>query len=565
MLERLVINDVVLIEKLALGLAPGLNVFTGETGAGKSIVLDSLGLALGGRSEAGLIRTGATQAAVTAEFSLPEKHETFAFAEAQGLSVENPLILRRVIGKDGKSRAFVNDQPVSIGLLRQFGEQLVEIHGQFETHGLLDTATHRGLLDAFGGFDALLKKTAAAHGAWKEAEEKRRTANEARERARAEEDFLRAAVNELDDLAPEPLEAEKLAERRSNLQHREKILDALQAAQQNIDAERGASASLAQAGKAVARITDKAAGLHDLLAAIDRASNEAAEASQQIARFLADIDAEPDALQKIEERLFALRACARKHGVQVEALADLRKDMAAKLALLSDKGDQIAALAKAAAEAKDAYTKLAEELSTKRAQAAEQLAKAVMKELPPLKFERAQFKVEVAQLPEEQWSASGMDRVAFLAATNPGTAAGPLQKIASGGELARFMLALKVVLAASDPVPTLVFDEVDAGIGGATASAVGERLARLAGDVQILVVTHSPQVAARGSHHLRVLKETKAKQAATRVETLDQAARQEEIARMLAGSQVTDAARKAAASLIEDSAPAAKPAKRARA
>ena len=565
MLERLVINDVVLIEKLGLSLQSGLNVFTGETGAGKSIVLDSLGLALGGRSEAGLIRAGAAQATVTAEFSLPEKHEIFALAEQQGMTIENLLILRRVIGKDGKSRAFVNDQPVSIGLLRQFGEQLVEIHGQLETHGLLDPATHRGLLDAFGGFGTLLKKTTAAHAAWKEAEEKRRTANEAREHAKAEEDFLCAAVNELDDLAPEPGEADKLAERRGNLQHREKILGALQAAQQNIDGERGASAALAQAGKAVARIADKAAGLNDLLTAIDRTANEASEASQQIARFLNDIDAEPDALQKIEERLFALRACARKHSVQVDTLTDLRKNMAAKLALLSDKGDQIAALAKAAAEAKHAYVELAEELSAKRAQAAEQLAKAVMKELPPLKFERAQFKVEVAKLPEEQWSASGMDRVAFLAATNPGTVAAPLQKIASGGELARFMLALKVVLAASDPVPTLVFDEVDAGIGGATASAVGERLARLATDVQILVVTHSPQVAARGSYHLRVLKETKARQAATRIEVLDAAARQEEIARMLAGAQVTDAARKAALSLIEDATPAAKSAKRARA
>jgi len=565
MLERLVINDVVLIEKLGLSLQSGLNVFTGETGAGKSIVLDSLGLALGGRSEAGLIRAGAAQATVTAEFSLPEKHEIFALAEQQGMTIENLLILRRVIGKDGKSRAFVNDQPVSIGLLRQFGEQLVEIHGQLETHGLLDPATHRGLLDAFGGFGTLLKKTTAAHAAWKEAEEKRRTANEAREHAKAEEDFLCAAVNELDDLAPEPGEADKLAERRGNLQHREKILGALQAAQQNIDGERGASAALAQAGKAVARIADKAAGLNDLLTAIDRTANEASEASQQIARFLNDIDAEPDALQKIEERLFALRACARKHSVQVDTLTDLRKNMAAKLALLSDKGDQIAALAKAAAEAKHAYVELAEELSAKRAQAAEQLAKAVMKELPPLKFERAQFKVEVAKLPEEQWSASGMDRVAFLAATNPGTVAAPLQKIASGGELARFMLALKVVLAASDPVPTLVFDEVDAGIGGATASAVGERLARLATDVQILVVTHSPQVAARGSYHLRVLKETKARQAATRIEVLDAAARQEEIARMLAGAQVTDAARKAALSLIEDATPVVKSAKRARA
>ena len=552
MLARLAIRDVVLIDKLEVELAPGLNVFTGETGAGKSIVLDALGLALGARSDAGLIRAGAAQATVTAEFSLSPKHGVFALAEEQGLSLENPLILRRVIARDGKSRAFVNDQPVSAGLLRQFGEQLLEIHGQFETHGLLNPATHRGLLDAFAANDALREKTAVAFAAWKEAEEKQRNAAASCERARAEQDFLRASVAELDDLAPEANEAEQLAARRTSLQHREKILEALQAAQQSLDGERGAAAALAQAGKAVARVADKAPQLPDLLAAIDRAANETGEAGQQLEKFLNTLDADPDALQKIEERLFALRACARKHNVPVENLAALRTDFAAKLALLTDGDDALTSLAKEAAAAKHAYVKSAEELSAKRKQAAALLAKAVMKELPPLKLERARFEIDIAALPEDQWSGAGADRIAFLAATNPGTAPGPLQKIASGGELARFMLALKVVLAAADPVPTLVFDEVDAGIGGATASAVGERLARLAGHVQILTVTHSPQVAARGAHHLRVLKQTKAKEAFTEVETLDAKARQEEIARMLAGAQVTDAARKAALSLLED-------------
>lgn len=566
MLTRLVIHDVVLIEKLSLDLAEGLNVFTGETGAGKSILLDALGLALGGRSDAGLIRAGAPQASVTAEFTLPGDHAAFALAKEQGLEAESPLILRRVIGKDGKSRAFINDQPVSIGLLGQFGDRLLEIHGQFEAHGLLDAATHRGLLDAYGNLEGLKKKNAESYARWKGAEEKQKSAAAARERARAEEDFLRAASSELDDLAPEAGEDAKLAERRSNLQHREKILDALQAADEFLNGERGAISSLAQAGRTVSRVADKAAGLQELLGAVDRAANEAAEASGQLEKFLAAIDAEPDALQRIEERLFALRACARKHGVPVENLAGLRADFAVKLALLGDQNDQAAGLAKAAAEARHAYVKLAEDLSAKRRKAAEQMAKAVTRELPPLKLEKAQFKVDVAALPEEQWAAEGMDRVLFQASTNPGTAPGPLHKIASGGELARFMLALKVVLAASDPVPTLVFDEVDAGIGGATASAVGERLARLAEHVQILVVTHSPQVAARGNHHLRVLKEMKAKQAVTAVETLDAAARQEEIARMLAGTQVTDAARKAALSLLEDAPePTKKSAKRARA
>ncbi|MDX2028261.1 MAG: DNA repair protein RecN [Alphaproteobacteria bacterium] len=565
MLTRLVIHDVVLIDKLALQLAPGLNVFTGETGAGKSILLDALGLALGERSDASLIRAGAAQASVTAEFELPKDHGAFDLAEEQGLSADNPLILRRVIGKDGKSRAFINDQPVSIGLLKQFGACLLEIHGQFETHGLLNPSSHRGLLDAFASLSPPKQKTAAAHTAWKVAEDKQRTAQTDRSRAQAEEDFLRSAVAELDELAPEAGEDAKLAERRTNLQHREKIAEALQLAEQSLNSERGASTALAQAGKAVARVADKAAGLQDLLAAIDRAAQESAEAAQQLNRILSSLDAEPDALQRIEERLFALRAVARKHNVPVDGLADLRRDLAARLALLGDQSDQLAALAKQAAEARHTYIRCAEDLGAKRRSAATQLEKAIMKELPPLKLERAQFKIDVTPLPEEQWSAEGMERVSFLAATNPGAAAGPLQRIASGGELARFMLALKVVVAASDPVPVLVFDEVDSGIGGATASAVGDRLARLAEHVQILVVTHSPQVAARGANHLRVSKQSKAKQTVTSVETLDAEARREEIARMLAGTQVTDAARQAALSLMEDAEDIAikKPAKRA--
>ncbi|MFY9287587.1 MAG: DNA repair protein RecN [Alphaproteobacteria bacterium] len=565
MLSRLVIHDVVLIDKLSLQLAAGLNVFTGETGAGKSILLDSLGLALGGRSDAGLIRLNANQATITAEFQLSETHSVFALAEEQGLSAENPLILRRVIGKDGKSRAFLNDQPISIGLLKQFGEQLLEIHGQFETHGLLNAATHRNLLDAFGGLSTLKDKTAAAFDLWADAEQKQRKASEDRARAEAEEEFLRAAVLELDDLAPQAGEADQLAERRTNLQHREKIIEALQSAEQSLNSERGAASALAQAGKAVARIADKATGLKDLLASIDRCATEVNEASEQLERFMAGIDGEADALQRIEERLFALRAVARKHGVQPDDLAALRDDLSGKLSLLSDQGDQLKNLAKAAIEAKHAYKKYAEDLSAKRTKAAQQLEKDIAQELPPLKLEKAKFKIDVAALGEEQWTADGIDRITFLASTNPGSAPGPLQKIASGGELARFMLALKVVLAASDPVPVLVFDEVDTGIGGATASAVGDRLAKLAEHVQVLVVTHSPQVAARGHNHLRVSKETKGKLAITDVETLDKPARQEEIARMLAGSHITDAARQAAMSLIADAETSAKPVKKVRA
>ena len=552
MLNRLTINDVVLIDRMALELQPGLNVFTGETGAGKSILLDALGLALGGRGDASIIRHGAAQASISAEYTLQPEHAVFALAEEQGLALDNPVILRRVANRDGKSRAFINDQPVSIGLLRQFGEQLLEIHGQFDTHGLLDPASHRGLLDAFGNNAELIEKTAAAFGVWHTAEEKQKATLAERERAAAEEDFLRSAVAELTDLAPEVGEAEKLAIRRSGLQHREKIQEALQAADASLNSDRGAVAALAQAGKYIARVSDKSQLLPPLLAAIDRAANEVADACQKLDHIIGSLDAEPDTLQRIEERLFSLRGMARKHNVQVDDLPALCDTLAQRLALITNQGDILSALTREAAQAKATYKKLAEKLSIKRCNDAILLEKAVMRELPPLKLERARFKIDIIPLPEEQWSALGADRITFLAATNPGTEPAALQKIASGGELARFMLALKVILAASDPVPTLVFDEVDTGIGGATASAVGERLARLAEHVQVLVVTHSPQVAARGNNHLRVAKRMKSGQAVTDVETLDIAARREEIARMLAGSQITNAAREAAQSLLED-------------
>jgi DNA repair protein RecN (Recombination protein N) len=552
MLTRLIIHDVVLIEKLTLEFASGLNVLTGETGAGKSILLDALGLALGDRSDAGLVRQGAPQASVTAEFELQSSnHPIFELAAEQGLSVGNPLILRRLIGKDGKSRAFIDDQPISINLLRQFGATLLEIHGQFETHGLLNPATHRGLLDDSGALGDLRQKVNATFRDWKDADNALTTARLEQSRAEAEEHFLRDAVAELDELSPEVNEADQLAERRTQLQHREKILDALQTVEQSLSGDRGATAALAQAGKAVARIADKAKGLEELLATIDRAAHETSEATRLAERALADLDAQPDALQRIEERLFALRAVARKHNVGVEGLPDVRRDMATKLALLTDKGDRLKTLAKQVEAARHAYKQHAEQLSAKRTKTAAQLEQAITSELPPLKFERAQFIVEVAPLPEDQWMADGIDRVSFLATINPGTAPGSLAKIASGGELARFMLALKVVLVESNPVPTLVFDEVDAGIGGATASAVGERLARLGEHLQLLVVTHSPQVAARGAHHLQVSKRTLAKQAITEVKLLDNAERREEIARMLAGTHVTDAAREAADSLME--------------
>lgn len=555
MLTRLVIHDVVLIEKLTLPFAAGLNVFTGETGAGKSIVLDSLGLALGARSDAGLIRNGAEQASVIAEFDLPDDHDVIASLNEQGLDHTSPLILRRVISRDGKSRAFINDQPISIGLLKSIGEQLLEIHGQFETHGLLNPATHRGLLDSFANLGKLRLKVSTLYKVWKDAANKQLLALAERDQARAEEDFLRSAFIELDDISPEPAEATLLSEQRTQLQHHEKIMEALQTAEHLLSGEHGVNSNLAQAGKAVARIANKAVGLQDLLASIDRTTQEAHESNHQLQNFMQNMNADPQKLQRIEERLFALRSIARKHNVQADELHTLRCNLSAKLALINDRGDLVNALTKAAIEARHLYKENAEELSAKRRQAAAQLQTAIMHELPPLKFEQAQFIIDVTTLDDNEWSADGMDLVSFLASTNAGTPAGSLQKIASGGELSRFMLALKVVLAASSPISTLVFDEIDAGIGGATASAVGERLARLAEFVQILVVTHSPQVAARGTTHLRVHKHTKSKQTFTDAETLSSEARCEEIARMLAGTQVTDAARQAALSLLNDITP----------
>lgn len=552
MLTRLVIQDVVLIDRLTVPFQSGLNVFTGETGAGKSILLDALALALGARSDASLIRAGAAQASVTAEFICAPSSALAALLDEQGLIIEEPLILRRTIGKDGKSRAFLCDQPIGVTLLRRIGELLLEVHGQFETHGLLNPATHRELLDSFAGTHALLDRVEESFAVWKRAVAALDEAQSLSSRAQAEEEFLRAALDEMEEVAPQEGEVDKLAEQRLNLQNREKIVEALTGAEDTLSGDRGALLALARASKTLVRISDKCKGAQEIVTLLDRASNDAAEASHLLARTMQDIDADSLSLEKIEERLFRLRALARKHGVAPETLHELHADLRLRLDLVTGQGGQMAQLAKAVETSRKDYMKLSQELSAGRQKAASLLAKGVMKELPPLKLERAVFTVDCSPLPENQWSAEGMDRVSFLAATNTGATPAPLQKVASGGELARFMLAIKVVLSKAAPVSTLVFDEVDAGIGGATASAVGERLELLSRDVQVLVVTHSPQIAARGAHHLRVRKQEKGKFPTTLVDALDEQDRVEEIARMLAGAQTTDAARQAALSLLQN-------------
>lgn len=553
MLVSLSIRDVVLIERLDLDFAGGLSVFTGETGAGKSILLDSLSLTLGARADSGLVRHGAPQLTVIAEFDPPPFHPARVLLAAQDVeSQDGPLVLRRVVTADGRSRAYVNDQAVSVGLLRKIGDELVEIHGQFESHGLLDETTHLPVLDAFGGLGERRGGVRAAWNAWREAAKARAQAEEALKRARADEEALRHAHDELQALAPKAGEEAELAAARALMQHAEKLIEAMNAAQAALVQKGDVEASLRSAQRALERVADRAEGkLDGVIAALDRAASEAAEATGLLERASAEIDLDPRALEKAEERLFALRACARKHGVDVDGLAALRDSLAAQLAALDGGGDDLGKLARAEQAARAAYVEQARALSKARSEAAARLDQAVAAELPPLKLDKARFVTRVEAGDEADWGADGLDRVAFLVATNPGAPPAALGKVASGGELSRFMLALKVVLAQSSSTPTMVFDEVDSGIGGAVAAAVGERLGRLGRDVQVLVVTHSPQVAARGAQHYRVAKaEVEPGRVLTSVEQLPAAARTEEIARMLSGENVTDHARAAAAALI---------------
>ncbi|SMH60700.1 DNA repair protein RecN [Azospirillum agricola] len=555
MLASLTIRDVVLIERLSLSFRRGLVALTGETGAGKSILLDALGLALGARAESGLVRHGADQAAVTAEFELSGDHPALAILKEQGLdadaNAEGRLVVRRTVSADGRSRAWVNDQAVGVGLLKKLGEELVEVHGQFDTHGLLNPQTHRGVLDAYAGLAAQAAQVAASHRAWRQVEDARHSAAAEIARARSEEEYLRHAVAELDALSPKPGEEAELAETRAVLMHREKLVDGMNAAYAELSGDRGVERSLSSAIRTLSRIADKAGGTLDpVIAALDRAATEAGEAIAALQSASSGVDMDPRALEKLEERLFALRAAARKHGVDVDALAALREDMAGRLLLIEDQGDLLTRLAKEAAVARAAYHAAAETLSAARREAAGRLDAAVAVELTPLKLDKAKFRTLVESLDESEWGASGIDRVAFQVATNPGAPPGALNKIASGGELARFMLALKVVLAQTSTIGTLVFDEVDTGIGGAVAAAVGERLETLGHGLQVLVVTHSPQVAARGAVHLKVQKSQKGEQVTTGVAELDGDERREEIARMLSGATVTAEARAAADSLI---------------
>jgi len=551
MLLSLSIRDVVLIDKLDLTFQPGLSVLTGETGAGKSILLDALGLALGVRASPSLIRKGASQATVGAAFQVPAGHAARAILRENGLEAGEDIVLRRVVGADGRSRGFVNDQPASVGLMKQLGDALVEIQGQSEARGLMDAASHRSLLDAYGGLEQQVAQVAAAWRGWRQAAEALARGRSALAEARAEEAFLRHAHEELAALDPKPGEEAALADARAVLMHQEKLVEALNVAGAELGAPRAVDDALRAAGAALARVADKAGGRLDaVIAALERAVLETQEALAQLEAAGASIEVDSAGLAEIEERFFALKDVARKHGTGVEELPALRETIAARLAALDDQGGEAERLAQAAEAARQGYLESARALSAARDRAATALDKAMNAELPPLKLAKAAFVSRVEPMGEPGWGAGGIDRVSFEAATNPGAAPGPLARIASGGELSRFMLALKVVLSRLGTAPTLVFDEVDSGIGGATAHAVGERLARLGKELQVLVVTHSPQVAARGAHHWRVVKEGDEGGVVTLVHPLVQGNRREEIARMLSGKRVTDEARAAADSLL---------------
>jgi DNA repair protein RecN (Recombination protein N) len=550
MLVALAIRDIVLIERLDLDFERGMTVLTGETGAGKSILLDALSLALGGRGDSALVRHGAEQGDVTAVFDVGAAHPARRLLADSGIDTDGDVILRRVQSGDGRSRAFVNDQPVSVGLLRQLGAALVEIHGQHDDRAMVDPHVHRTLLDAFGGLEAEAGRVTLAHRERREAE---RAAAELRRRidaARTEADYLRAAVEELTLLGAEPGEEEALADRRQALMRAEKVAGDIADAQEIVAGGGSPVPTLANLVRRLERKAGEAGPLFaETIAALDRALvalDEAATALDEAAR---TAEADPRLLEATEERLFALRAAARKHNVLVDDLPALAARMAATLAALDSGEEQLEALDRAATEARARYDKAAAALSARRQKAARGLEKAVMAELPALKLDRAEFMVAVESDPHSA-SEFGIDTVGFMVRTNPGSRPGPLMKIASGGELARFLLALKVALADRGSAPTLVFDEIDTAVGGAVADAIGARLARLAGTVQVLAVTHAPQVAARAAGHLLVAKGQRGRATVTGVTRLDPPRRREEIARMLAGATVTDEARAAADRLI---------------
>jgi len=550
MLTALAIRDVVLIEALELEFGAGLGALTGETGAGKSILLDALGLVLGVRADAGLVRTGAPQASVTATFEIGADHPARALLADNELEADpgEPLVIRRTVRADGGSRAFVNDQPASAGLLRTLGGLLVEIHGQHDDRGLINPRGHRLLLDSFARADTGI--VAAAWETWRTAEAALDQAATELEAAERDRDWLAHAVAELTGFAPQPGEEAELADLRATMQKGARLADDLATVTAHLEGSEGALAQLRQAARRLERLAPEHETLAAALEAIDRAVIEAAEAEDRLADAGRAFAHDPARLEASEARLFDLRALARKHRVDPDALAALTEELSERLDRLDAGSEGISALEKAANEAREAYVDAAEKLSAVRQAAAVRLDAAVAGELVPLRLDSARFRTAIARLDEASWGPSGCDRIEFEISTNPGAPFGGLGRIASGGELSRFILALKVALAEEGGAATMIFDEVDRGVGGAVAAAIGERLVRLAARAQLLVVTHSPQVAARADRHWLIAKRSDGLVARTGVHVLDVAERREEIARMLSGAEVTDEARAQAGRLL---------------
>ncbi|WJY18095.1 DNA repair protein RecN [Alteriqipengyuania flavescens] len=552
MLTTLAIRNIVLIDALELEFARGLGVLTGETGAGKSILLDALGLVLGNRAETALVRAGEEQASVTATFEFAELpaaiREALSDAEVE-LEPGEPLIVRRRVKADGGSKAWVNDQPVGVALLRELSGALVELHGQHDDRGLVNPRGHRALLDRFAGAD--VAKVAGAWDGWQAARSKLVAARAEIEQAKADEDLLVAHLAELTALEPQLGEEDELAGMRSDMQKGEKLSGDLEELRHVFQGSDSALPALRSAARRLDRIAPEHPLLAEALAALDRAVIEAGEAEEALERAAEALTHDPAELDRIETRLFELRALARKHSCQVDDLPAKMVAMRAALDAIEGGEADVAELEAAERSAHETYRGAAQALHDARVKAAKTLDKAVAGELVPLKLDAARFRTAVAMLPEERWGPGGMDGVEFLIATNPGADFAPLGKIASGGELSRFILALKVALAEKGGAGTVIFDEIDRGVGGAVASAIGERLARLASDGQLLAVTHSPQVAARGGTHYLIAKSSHGTVTKTSVDRLDEAGRQEEIARMLSGAEVTPEARAQADRLLE--------------
>ena len=552
MLQSLSIRDIVLIEALDLEFGSGLTVLTGETGAGKSILLDSLGLALGNRADSGLVRQGTEKAQVTASFAAPVPGSKLAITLSENdieIEPSEPLIIKRSVKADGGSRAFINDQPCSATLLRAVGGQLIEIHGQHDDRGLINPKGHRALLDAFAGVEG--KTVRAAFEIWQSAKTALEQAKLDQDAAEQDREYLEHSVAELSKFAPQPGEEQELALGRATMMKGEKLTGDLELIRSAFDGSEGGLASLRAAARRLDRIAEDHPLLAEALEALDRSIIDASEAEDKLNEAAAALSFDPQRLDDMETRLFDLRGLARKHRVEPDKLSELLEELQRKLAAISDGGRTMEDLEASLGRARISYIAAAERLRAQRAKAAKALDKAVAGELTPLKLDAARFETLLEELPEEHWNRTGMDRIEFLISTNPGAPLAPLGKIASGGELSRFILALKVALAEEYGLKSIIFDEVDRGVGGAVASAIGDRLSRLSKGAQLLVVTHSPQVASKGDAHMLINKSLSGTVSRTDVRALDDEGRRQEIARMLSGADVTDEARAQADRLLE--------------